>query len=1003
MRGKTNGKIINPTKKLIGGGILTLILSGIAWLVILIVSSLSTKQVKAYMNDRLGVENDTSIDMYNSITSTGVEIAVEIDEVVQAYFGHLQTKANLSARASYESVSALGDDSIGKVGDGVIAKVENGEITLPVGSRVGARKYVDQITEDRGLIDYDTPTMTGSRKDTLVYSRIKGPYYYLEIVNGEDMLYYIDKYVNIDDMLEGIEAAYNVSLYLVCPDRKKSKYFYNLSGNLVYYPGKALTDDPVNTLNTEDFLLPSDPAKIKELNNMIKSVDKDVSLNYAVREVPDLDSIFIIAAEGTGFLEQIIEQTSIGFDIIFLLAIVFVVWMASVFTEMTRGNLTDYKKKTYEPGRVRIIAMCYGILGSIIVFAICVFFRTLSNIYVEITESQNTLAAMEYHISNNEGYLEKKANARRSLYLDYARRAAELINKTPELNNKEDLAALNSIIGTEYIMLFDSEGKETGTSADYIKMELGDDKAEHPTSTADFRRILKGVPAIAHKAVRDEVTGRTLELYGVRMNDMDKGGYGVLILAVKPEGQEEEDYDGIKTVNGVLRSMTPAGKLSFIIDEKAEHIVNSNEEELAYGYYTVEELGIKPSLIRDDVSDFEQIDGQKVFCVSRKTKNNGYIFVCTPNGMLYENSFRFGIVCALAFAFVFLILSLYLTHGYNCDMIRWIEEEGKQTKAVNDVKKADASGDESLLKKIRAHIRQAAGNATPERKAVFIFEVLLGLALVQLAMDMHSGGAQRQFVMNYVLTGKWNKGFNVFALTSIVLLLCTLILGMMFVRFVAGTLGRMLNSRGQTICRLIANLINYIAILVFIYYALSYLGVDTNAILASVGVIGIGVSMGARDLIADIFAGVSMIFEGEYQVGDIVDIDGYRGMVQEVGVRSTRLIGRGGNIKVIGNKDIKSVTNLTKMNSWVAITIKIDVNYPLRDAEEILSETLPKIGQQCPQIISGPYYKGVLSVEMGFAVLSIIAECDEEDYHKVQRTLIREVLLALREKNVPVR
>ena len=360
-------------------------------------------------------------------------------------------------------------------------------------------------------------------------------------------------------------------------------------------------------------------------------------------------------------------------------------------------------------------------------------------------------------------------------------------------------------------------------------------------------------------------------------------------------------------------------------------------------------------------------------------------------------------VCALAFAFVFLILSLYLTHGYNRDMIRRIEEEGKQTKAVNDVKQADASGDESLLKKIRAHIRQAAGNATPERKAVFIFEVLLGLSLVQLAMDMHSGGAQRQFVMNYVLTGKWNKGFNAFALTSIVLLLCALILGMMFVRFVAGTLGRMLNSRGQTICRLIANLINYIAILVFIYYALSYLGVDTNAILASVGVIGIGVSMGARDLIADIFAGVSMIFEGEYQVGDIVDIDGYRGMVQEVGVRSTRLIGRGGNIKVIGNKDIKSVTNLTKMNSWVAITIKIDVNYPLRDAEEILSETLPKIGQQCPQIISGPYYKGVLSVEMGFAVLSIIAECDEEDYHKVQRTLIREVLLALREKNVPVR
>ena len=97
------------------------------------------------------------------------------------------------------------------------------------------------------------------------------------------------------------------------------------------------------------------------------------------------------------------------------------------------------------------------------------------------------------------------------------------------------------------------------------------------------------------------------------------------------------------------------------------------------------------------------------------------------------------------------------------------------------------------------------------------------------------------------------------------------------------------------------------------------------------------------------------------------------------------------------------MTNLTKLNSWVPITIKVDVNYPLRDAEEILSDTLPRIGQQCPKIISGPYYKGILSVEMGFAVLSIIAECNEENYHEVERIMLREVILSLREKNVPVR
>ena len=165
----------------------------------------------------------------------------------------------------------------------------------------------------------------------------------------------------------------------------------------------------------------------------------------------------------------------------------------------------------------------------------------------------------------------------------------------------------------------------------------------------------------------------------------------------------------------------------------------------------------------------------------------------------------------------------------------------------------------------------------------------------------------------------------------------------------------------------------------------------------------LGLTMGARDLISDILSGISLIFEGEYQMGDIVSIDGYRGMVQEVGVRTTRLEGRGGNIKTIRNSDVKNVINHTKLNSWVPVTIKVDVNYPLGDVEEILAKTLPRIAESCKEIISGPYYKGVLSVELGFAVLSIIAECREKDFYLVERTLMRDVLVALREKNVPVR
>ena len=990
--------IVNPVRKLVGGSILALILTGILWVFMIVNNIMMTQQFKDlfYSNnngEQTGTENiDTRFD---SIVSTCDEISVNLREASEEFNNQWQCKADLAARACFELVSEQGDAAIGKLGKGAIIKVENGTVILSDGIRNGLLAYPQVAESANGRLDYNTPTMSGSRRDSLFYSRIKGPYYYVEIVNGKEMLQYLDKYVNYDEILSGIEIAYGVSIYLVCPEREKSQYFYNLNGDLIYYFGKAIEDHGIDTNNAADYNLPSSREELLKLDGHVIA-DSTGTLTYIVREVPSLDAVLLIQADSMDTFKKAVGETRAGVIVILILTFTFIIWVTSVYREMTHGLITDKKKEMYAPGRMRFIAFSCGILGAIIVFGASVFFRSLNSIYQQITDNQFKLEVINERISNNADHLEKRKNARISLYLEYGRRTAELIEKNPQLNNKEDLEAINKIIGSEYIILFDSEGRQIGTSSDYIDMELGKEDVEHPVSSADFRRLLKGVPGIAHSAFKDEVTGRKLEQYGVRMKEGSTGKYGALIIAVKPvEDDKTED-----AINGILRSLTPTGMFSFTVNPKNSVIQNSMSEEFLSFYYNVDELGMSGSMVRDGVADFARIEGVKYLVVSKKAESGDILYLCTPNDMLLQSSYRYGFVCGLGFLIVFALLSLYLMRRYTNKMIEEVESRAKE----NAAEKGSENKTFRPVGRITSMITHLTENATPERKAAVAFEIMLALSFVNMFVNVRSGKASRErLLLDYVLTGKWNKGLNVFSLTSIVLLLCVLILAMMFVRFFMNTLGRMLNSRGKTICRLISNLIIYIGILVFIYYALSYLGVDTNAILASVGVIGIGVSMGARDLIADIFAGVSMIFEGEYQVGDIVNIDGYRGMVQEVGVRSTRLVGRGGNIKVIGNKDIKSVTNLTKMNSWVAITIKVDVNYAIRDAEEIINRTLPQIAAKHPEIISGPYYKGILSVEMGFAVLSIIAECNEDNYHKVERFLVREVLLALRENNVPVR
>ena len=1004
MKKRADSRVIDPARKRLGGFIIAAVFSFFLWVVLFIINVVSSKQISNLISnsaadatmESTGEETEKWTD---GILRTADEIASNLDEAMDDYSKLCQVKADLAARASFSKASEFGDGCISKTGSGAVIKVENGAVTLPEGVRTGIRSYSTRFRQLKGQFDYPTKTLSGTRIDRMVYSHIKGPYYYVEIINGSELVDYINKYVNYLDMLEGVEDAYEVHIYAICPDRENSRYFYNLDTDLVYYPGKRYIVIDGTEPDSKEFGLPQDESEYEEYSNKVRADSEGNAQLSSILKVDSLDCNFVILSEDKNIIGQAFDRTLIGVFVILILMITFIIWITSVFKEMTAGVITDKKKENYSPSRLRMLAVCYGILGTIAVFACSVFFSSLSNIYLEITDLQGTTGVIEYQLDIHEEYQKQKDEARRALYLDFARRVAGLVEANRELNNKEELAALNRIIGGEYIMLYDSDGKQIGTSADYINMELGRDDVEKPLSSADFRRILKGVYGISHEAFRDEITGRTLELYGVRTNDWQKGGYGVLILAVEPEDMSHKEFERKNSIDTMLRSVTPTGRLSVIAEPVEGNIINASAEDMVYTYSTVENLGMNKSMLRDGVTDFEKIGAEKHLCVSRKMENGDIIFLCTPNSVLFQRGFLYGEICAIGFAILFLVLCMYLLHGYDDSMVEKMEKAGEQEKIQEDEKKK-----KWRWIQVGAAFRHSIGNLTPEKKAIRTFEILLGLFYASLFLDIqNSGGSRSQLVLSYVMAGKWNRGFNIFSLTSIVLLLSSLLLGMILVRFIFNTLGRMLHPRGKTICRLISNLIGYIAIMVFIYYSLSYLGVDTNAILASVGVIGIGVSMGARDLIADIFAGVSMIFEGEYQVGDIVNIDGYRGMVQEVGVRSTRLVGRGGNVKVIGNKDIKSVTNLTKMNSWVATTIKVDVNYPIRDAEEIINGVLPKIGEKCPQIISGPYYKGILSVEMGFAVLSIIAECSEDNYHKVERILVREVLIALRENNVPVK
>ena len=75
----------------------------------------------------------------------------------------------------------------------------------------------------------------------------------------------------------------------------------------------------------------------------------------------------------------------------------------------------------------------------------------------------------------------------------------------------------------------------------------------------------------------------------------------------------------------------------------------------------------------------------------------------------------------------------------------------------------------------------------------------------------------------------------------------------------------------------------------------------------------------------------------QFKVGDVVELDGYRGIVQEIGTRSTVLLGRSNNIKIVSIRDVRNVVNMTKLSSSYFLTVKVPANVPLETYEAILN------------------------------------------------------------------
>lgn len=191
-------------------------------------------------------------------------------------------------------------------------------------------------------------------------------------------------------------------------------------------------------------------------------------------------------------------------------------------------------------------------------------------------------------------------------------------------------------------------------------------------------------------------------------------------------------------------------------------------------------------------------------------------------------------------------------------------------------------------------------------------------------------------------------------------------------------------QRAITVTALICNLVNWVAAIIAIIIVLSNFGVDTTAIITGAGVLTLVVGLGMQSLISDIVAGLFIVFENEFNVGDIITVNDFRGEVVSIGIRTTKLKAAG-NVKIFNNSDIRGVLNQTKEPSLVKTLIDVEYGERLPQIEKIIKEHVGEL--KIAGAVDAVSYDGVAALGASGVTLQFTCHCNECDIFAVSRAL----------------
>ncbi|SOD72840.1 small conductance mechanosensitive channel [Jatrophihabitans sp. GAS493] len=210
----------------------------------------------------------------------------------------------------------------------------------------------------------------------------------------------------------------------------------------------------------------------------------------------------------------------------------------------------------------------------------------------------------------------------------------------------------------------------------------------------------------------------------------------------------------------------------------------------------------------------------------------------------------------------------------------------------------------------------------------------------------------------------------------------------------AGLVSERRRQRSAAIGSVLNSITSFVILTVSVLLILDELGINMAPFIAGTSIVGVAIGFGAQNVVKDFLAGIFMILEDQYGVGDVIDFEKATGVVEAVGLRTTQLRDVYGTVWYVRNGEVVRVGNQSQGYAEVVLDIPIAASAQIEPASQAIMRAAEQLhGEQewAGVFLGEPQLQGVESFTRDETVIRLVARVRPLQQWRTARELRRRI------------